>query len=102
MAQRNVVIRIELVAGSASTPAGSLETQDVGPETIDHAGHSPEKIKVDQPTLVEASKKAASVAGLAVITSAAFNVFNRCVNCDMLVTITTSVSLSQSGSVVTL
>jgi pSer/pThr/pTyr-binding forkhead associated (FHA) protein len=55
----DLVIRIELEAGSASTPAASLETQDVGPETIDHAGHSPEKTKVDQPKPAEASRKAA-------------------------------------------
>jgi pSer/pThr/pTyr-binding forkhead associated (FHA) protein len=51
----DVVIRIELESGSASA---SLETQDVGPETIDHPGHSPENPKVDQPTSAEASQKA--------------------------------------------
>jgi len=46
----DMVIRIELEAGTASA---SHETQDVGPETIDHAGRSPEKPKVDQPTSAE-------------------------------------------------
>jgi pSer/pThr/pTyr-binding forkhead associated (FHA) protein len=54
----DLVIRIELEAG-ASTPAASLETQDIGTETIDHAGHSPEKPKVDQPWSPEASRRAA-------------------------------------------
>ena len=52
----DMVIRVELESGTASA---SLETQDVGPETIDHAGHSPEKTKVDQPTSAEASQQAA-------------------------------------------
>jgi len=52
----DMVIRIELESGTASA---SLETQDVGPETIDHPGHSPEKTKVDQPTSAKASQKAA-------------------------------------------
>jgi predicted component of type VI protein secretion system len=51
----DMVIRIELESDTASA---SLETQDVGPETIDHPGHSPEKPKVDQPTSTEASQKA--------------------------------------------
>jgi len=55
----DMVIRIEFESGTASPPA-SLETQDVGPETIDHAGHPPEKPKVDQPTSAEASRKAAT------------------------------------------
>ena len=54
----DLVIRIELEAG-ASTPAASLETLDVGPETIDHAGNSTEKTEVDQPTSPEASEKVA-------------------------------------------
>ena len=52
----DLVVRIELESGTASA---SLETQDVGPETVDHAGHSPEKPKVDRPTSAEASQKAA-------------------------------------------
>jgi len=48
-------IRVELESGTASA---SLETQDVGPETIDHAGHSTEKTKVDQPTSAEVSQQA--------------------------------------------
>jgi len=52
----DMVIRIELESGTASA---SLETQNVGPETIDHPGHSPEKPKVDQPTSTDASQKAA-------------------------------------------
>jgi hypothetical protein len=52
------VIRIELESGTASTSAASLETQDVGPETIDHPGHSPESPKVDQPTSAEAPQAA--------------------------------------------
>jgi len=55
----DMVIRIGFESGTASTPAASLETQDVGPETIDHAGRSPEKPKVDQPTSADASQKAA-------------------------------------------
>ena len=55
----DLVIRIELEAGPASMPDASVETQDVGPETIDHDGHSPEKPEVDQPTSAEASRKAA-------------------------------------------
>jgi pSer/pThr/pTyr-binding forkhead associated (FHA) protein len=46
----DMVIRIELESGTASA---SLETQDVGPETIDHTGDFPEKPKVDQPTSAE-------------------------------------------------
>jgi pSer/pThr/pTyr-binding forkhead associated (FHA) protein len=53
----DLVIRIELEAGTASTPAASLETQDVGPETIDHAGHLSET-KVQQPASAEAPKAA--------------------------------------------
>jgi hypothetical protein len=49
-------IRVALESGTASA---SLETQDVGPETIDHPGHSPEKPKVDQTTSADASQKAA-------------------------------------------
>jgi pSer/pThr/pTyr-binding forkhead associated (FHA) protein len=52
----DMVIRIAFELGTASTPAASLETQDVGPETIDHAGHSPEKTKSDQPTSAEVPK----------------------------------------------
>ncbi|HEV3303717.1 MAG TPA: FHA domain-containing protein [Planctomycetaceae bacterium] len=52
----DLVVRIELESGTASA---SLETQDVGPETIDHPGHSPEKPEVDQPTSADASQKAA-------------------------------------------
>jgi len=55
----DIVIRIGFESGTASTPAASLETQDVGPETIDHTGHSPEMPKVDQPTSPDASQKAA-------------------------------------------
>jgi predicted component of type VI protein secretion system len=54
----DLVIRVELEPGTASTPAASLETQDLEPETIDRAGHSPEKPKVDEPTSTEASQKA--------------------------------------------
>jgi pSer/pThr/pTyr-binding forkhead associated (FHA) protein len=50
----DLVIRIDLEAGTASTPAASVETQDVGPETIDHAGHSPEKTQVDPTKSAEA------------------------------------------------
>ena len=39
----DLVIRVELESSAASPSAASLETQDVEPETIDHAGHSPEK-----------------------------------------------------------
>jgi pSer/pThr/pTyr-binding forkhead associated (FHA) protein len=53
----DLVIRVELELGTASTPAASLETLDVGPETIDHAGHLPET-KVQQPTSAEAPKAA--------------------------------------------
>jgi pSer/pThr/pTyr-binding forkhead associated (FHA) protein len=53
----DLVIRIELESGTASTPAASLETQDVGPETIDHAGHAPAETKVD--SSAEVSHKAA-------------------------------------------
>jgi pSer/pThr/pTyr-binding forkhead associated (FHA) protein len=52
----DLVIRVELEAG-ASTPAASVETLDVGTETIDHAGHSPEKPKVDQPTSADRPQK---------------------------------------------
>jgi pSer/pThr/pTyr-binding forkhead associated (FHA) protein len=45
----DMVIRVEMESASGSPEAASLETQDVGPETIDHAGHSPEQTKVDQP-----------------------------------------------------
>jgi predicted component of type VI protein secretion system len=55
----DLVIRVELESVGTSTAAASLETQDVGPETIDHPGHSPEKPKVDQPTSAEASQKTA-------------------------------------------
>jgi pSer/pThr/pTyr-binding forkhead associated (FHA) protein len=54
----DLVIRIELESGTISTPAASVETQDVGPETMDRAGHSPEKTKVDQPPSAEALQKA--------------------------------------------
>src|SRR5271156_7199430 len=37
----DLVIRIDLESVGVSTPAASLETKDVGPETIDHAGCSP-------------------------------------------------------------
>jgi pSer/pThr/pTyr-binding forkhead associated (FHA) protein len=49
----DLVIRIELESGTASA---SLETQDVGPETIDHPGHSQEKPKADQPSSADASQ----------------------------------------------
>jgi pSer/pThr/pTyr-binding forkhead associated (FHA) protein len=52
----DLVLRIELESGTASA---SLETRDVGPETIDYPGHSPENSKVDQPTSADASQKAA-------------------------------------------
>ncbi len=51
----DMVIRVELESGSA---AASLETQDVGPETIDQPGHSPENRKVDQPTSAEGPQTA--------------------------------------------
>jgi pSer/pThr/pTyr-binding forkhead associated (FHA) protein len=54
----DMVIRIDLESGTASATAASLETQDVDPETIDRAGHSPEKPKVDQPTSTEAPQAA--------------------------------------------
>ena len=53
----DLVIRVELESSAISPSAASLETKDVGPETIDHAGHSPEKPKFDQPTSAEASRK---------------------------------------------
>jgi pSer/pThr/pTyr-binding forkhead associated (FHA) protein len=53
----DLVIRVEL-SGSVSAPAASVETQDVDPETIDRAGRSPEKPKVDQPTSTEAQQAA--------------------------------------------
>ena len=55
----DMVIRSRVGIGHRIAPAASLETQDVGPETIDHPGHSPEKPKVDQPTSADASQKAA-------------------------------------------
>jgi pSer/pThr/pTyr-binding forkhead associated (FHA) protein len=55
----DLVIRVELESSAASPSAASLETKDVGPETIDHPGHSLEKPKVDQPTSADASQKAA-------------------------------------------
>jgi hypothetical protein len=55
-----MIIRVELESASGSTEAASLETQDVRPETIDHAGHSSEKPEVNQPTSADASQKAAS------------------------------------------
>src|SRR5271170_4707772 len=55
----DLVIRVELESSAASSSAASLETQDVGSETIDRAGHSPEQPKVDQPTSAEASPQAA-------------------------------------------
>jgi predicted component of type VI protein secretion system len=54
----DLVIRVELDSVGTATPAASLETQDVGPETIDRAGHSPEKPKVNQPTSTEAPQAA--------------------------------------------
>jgi len=50
-------------SGHGSNPAASLETQDVRTETIDHAGHSHEKTKVDQPTSAVASQQAAGDSG---------------------------------------
>ena len=55
----DLVIRVELESGASSPSAPSLETQDVDPETIDRAGHSPEKPKVDQPTSTESPQQAA-------------------------------------------
>ena len=49
----DMVIRVEF--GSASA---SLETHDVGPETIDHAGHPSENRKGDQPTSAEGPQAA--------------------------------------------
>jgi pSer/pThr/pTyr-binding forkhead associated (FHA) protein len=51
----DLVIRIELESGTSSA---SLETQDVGPETIDRAGNFPENPKVDQPTSAEGPQAA--------------------------------------------
>jgi pSer/pThr/pTyr-binding forkhead associated (FHA) protein len=51
----DMVIRVELESGSASA---SLETQDVGPETVDHADHTPAKPTVDQPTSAEGPQAA--------------------------------------------
>jgi predicted component of type VI protein secretion system len=53
----DLAIGVELESGTGSTPAAALETQDVGPETIDHAGHSPENRKVDEPTSAEGRKQ---------------------------------------------
>jgi pSer/pThr/pTyr-binding forkhead associated (FHA) protein len=55
----DLVIRVELESSAVSPSAASLETNDLGPETMDHPGHSPEKPKVDQPTSADASQKAA-------------------------------------------
>ncbi len=55
----DMVIRIELESGTASPPVDTLETQDVRPETVDHADHAPAKPAVDQPISAEASQKAA-------------------------------------------
>jgi predicted component of type VI protein secretion system len=55
----DLVIRVELKSSAASPSAASLETQNVGSETIDHAGHPPEKTNHDQPTSAEASQQAA-------------------------------------------
>jgi pSer/pThr/pTyr-binding forkhead associated (FHA) protein len=52
----DMVIRVELESSHASPSAASLETQDVGRETIDHAGNSPEKTQVDQSTAAEESQ----------------------------------------------
>jgi len=52
----DTVIRIELESRTASKPAAAPETQDAGPETIDHANHSPQKTELDQPTSAEASQ----------------------------------------------
>jgi predicted component of type VI protein secretion system len=54
----DLVIRVELESSGASQSAASLETQDVGSETIDQAGHSPEKPKVDQPTSTQSPQAA--------------------------------------------
>jgi pSer/pThr/pTyr-binding forkhead associated (FHA) protein len=51
----DMVIRVELESGSASA---SLETQHVGPETIDQPGQSPKSPKVDQPTSAEVPQAA--------------------------------------------
>ena len=51
----DTVIRVELESGAATD---SLETQDVGPETIDHAGHPSENRKGDQPTSAEGPQAA--------------------------------------------
>ena len=54
----DLVVRVELELSAASPPAASLETKDVGPETIDHAGRSPEEPKVDQPTSADTPQTA--------------------------------------------
>jgi pSer/pThr/pTyr-binding forkhead associated (FHA) protein len=54
----DLIIRIELQAGSASMPVASIETLDGEPETVDQVGQFPEKTKVDQPTLPDGPKSA--------------------------------------------
>lgn len=64
----DLVIRVELEAGAASPSAASPETQDINPETIDHASHSPEKTIFDQPTSAGASQQAARDSRLGAVT----------------------------------
>jgi hypothetical protein len=53
-----MVIRVELEAVSTSTPAASLETQDVEPDTKLFDSPSVEKHKADQPSSAEVSEAA--------------------------------------------